>query len=887
MNTHRPFQRIVAASLGAALLSAGAGALADPPSRIARLAYISGPVSLAPAGENNWEYASLNRPLIPGDRLWVEPGARDELQVGGAALRMDGNTMVTLLNMDDRVTQLQLSQGRLNVRVRKLRPNDVFEIDTPNLALSIRQPGDYRIEVDPAGNATMVAVRRGLAEAYGDGNAYRLGSGQAYSFAGTDLRDVQYARPRLDDDFDRWSASRDRRLEQARSVRYVSPDMIGYEDLDEQGTWSTVPSYGNVWMPAHVGPDWAPYRDGHWAYVQPWGWTWVDDAPWGFAVSHYGRWARFPAGWGWVPGPRAASPVYAPALVAFISIGSGAYAQRERPVAWFPLAPREVYRPSYRASPTYITNINITNTTLNRSEVGREDRRDRYYANRQVGGAVTAVPATAFVRAQPVSRAALAVPVAALAGAAIAHTAPVAPERDGMRGRGNAGHQPPQAVMARQVLAKNAPPPEFRQAPQPARRGAPAQANVPGQAAPLIAGPAPRVLPQDRHGGRQLREVPMQPPVAGANPDVRAAQAMQAARPGAPQAMLPAAPQPNDGRFGQRGDQRMNGHRNDAQAPGQVPGAPVANAPATGMPQAPMPMPPQGHGRDRMPPPLAHAPTPVVAPAAGMPQAPMPPQGHGRDWVQPPPLAHAPTPVVAPAPAGALRDQQNAPGQQRGRMRPEQAGQPAPAAQPRLDQQAAAAQAQAVTEQQRNQQQATAQQLRMQQAAADQQRAQQRDQQHAAAEQQRAQQHAAEQQRAQQQAAEQQRVQQQAAAQQRAQQQQAAEQQRVQQAAAQQRAQQQQAAEQQRVQQQAAAQQRAQQQQAAEQQRPQQQAAAEQRRAERQQRHEAPAPQPAPAAARAAPPPPPAAQPASAPQQGSGNEGKKEDKRHRDRPEQN
>ena len=108
---------------------------------------------------------------------------------------MDGNTLVTLLNIDDRITQLQLSQGRLNVRVRKLRPNEVFEIDTPNLALTIRQPGDYRIEVDPAGNATMVAVRRGQAEAYGDGNAYRLGSGQAYSFGGTDLRDVRYARP--------------------------------------------------------------------------------------------------------------------------------------------------------------------------------------------------------------------------------------------------------------------------------------------------------------------------------------------------------------------------------------------------------------------------------------------------------------------------------------------------------------------------------------------------------------------------------------------------------------------------------------------------------------------------------------------------------------------
>ena len=836
MNQQLPLKRIAVAALGAVFLTAAGTALADPPARIARLAYIDGPVSFAPAGDNTWEYAAVNRPLIAGDRLWVEAGGRDEVQVGGAALRMGGNTLVTLLNIDDRTTQLQLSQGRLNVRVRHLRPNEVFEIDTPNLALAIRQPGDYRIDVDPVGNATMVAVPRGLAEAYGDGNAYRLGSGQAYVFGGTDLRDARPARVDVNDDFDRWSASRDRRIEQARSVRYVSPDLVGYEDLDDQGTWRTVPDYGNVWMPAHVGRDWAPYRDGHWAYVQPWGWTWVDDAPWGFAVSHYGRWARFPQGWGWVPGPRAASPVYAPALVAFVSIGAGAYAQRERPVAWFPLAPREVYRPSYRASPTYITNINVTNTTLDRNQIPREGHRGEY-ANRRVGGAVTAVPVSAFVHAQPVSRSAVALPMAALAGAAIAHMAPVAPERGGQHGRGNPGHQPPQAVMARQALARNAPPPEFRQAPRPdGNRAAPA---------PQMAMPAPRVLSQDRHGGgRQLREVPMQQPVA-------------AGPAGAP----PLMPQQERGRFEQR---MQRGQQGTLPMPAQPGAAPVANAP-------------------------------------------LPPQGRGRDRIEPPPLAHAPVPAAEP------REQRNGPDGQRRGMRPEQGGPQSAPGQQRMDQQAA--QQAAAQLQQRSQQQAAEQQRNQQQAQAQQrqqQEARQRQQQQASEQQQHQQQEAQQRQRQQQQAAEQQRNQQQAEAQQRQRQQQAAEQQHQQQEAQQRQRQQQQAAEQQRNQQKAAAQQqaaeqqraqqrdqqqaaaaqqRAQQQQAAEQQRSQQQAAAqqqraqqqaaaEQRRAERSQRHEPPAPQ-------AAAPAPAAAQPAPAPPQGHANEGKKEERRHRDRPEQN
>jgi hypothetical protein len=46
---------------------------------------------------------------------------------------------------------------------------------------------------------------------------------------------------------------------------------------------------------------WAPYRHGHWAHVMPWGWTWIDDALWGFVPFHYGRWAMLGGGWGWVP----------------------------------------------------------------------------------------------------------------------------------------------------------------------------------------------------------------------------------------------------------------------------------------------------------------------------------------------------------------------------------------------------------------------------------------------------------------------------------------------------------------------------------------------------------------------------------------------------------
>ena len=120
-------------------------ALADPPARVARLGYAAGAVSFSAAGENAWVQAIVNRPLASGDQLWTDADGRAEVQAGGAMVRMDADTSLTLLNLDDRIAQLQLTQGTLHVNVRYLGRNQVVEVDTPQLAFTLRQPGSYRI----------------------------------------------------------------------------------------------------------------------------------------------------------------------------------------------------------------------------------------------------------------------------------------------------------------------------------------------------------------------------------------------------------------------------------------------------------------------------------------------------------------------------------------------------------------------------------------------------------------------------------------------------------------------------------------------------------------------------------------------------------------------
>lgn len=452
--------------LGIAVFALSGWAAADPPSRAARLGYLSGAVSLSPAGESDWVQATLNRPLTNGDRLWADADSRAEVQVGGAALRLGASTNMTLLNLDDTIAQVQLTQGTLKVRVRRLGPGQAFEIDTPNLAFTLRQPGEYRIEVDPSGDATAVMVRSGRGEVYGDGASYVVDSRQGYRFTGTGLRDYQPVAAQRDDDFDRWAGERDRRSDYSESARYVSSDVVGYEDLDSNGSWRTDPGYGNVWVPSRVAADWTPYHHGHWAWVDPWGWTWVDDAPWGYAVSHYGRWADLGGTWGWVPGPAAAQAVYAPALVAFLggsnfqislSLGWGGA------VGWFPLAPRDVYLPSYAVSPGYFHNINRSNTVINTTTITNvynttivnktTNVTKIVYANQQVPGAVVAVPTTAFVRAQPVAKAAVPVSKDAIANAPVSAVAAVAPVQQSVRGAAAPGAKPPppgeNAIVAR------------------------------------------------------------------------------------------------------------------------------------------------------------------------------------------------------------------------------------------------------------------------------------------------------------------------------------------------------------------------------------------------------------------------------------------------------
>ncbi len=446
----------------------------DPSGRVARISDVRGDVAYSPAGEDVWLDVVRNRPLIRGDRLWTERRGRVEMQVGSAALRLGSNTSFELLELNDRIAQVEVTQGSIQLSVRRLFRGQTVEVATPTLAFAINRAGRYRIDVDPQSDETTVVVWEGAGTAYGQHDNFTVNAGESVRFYGNDLSDYELFGLPAADAFDRYAFERDLRLDRSLSLRYVDDDLIGYADLDEYGSWREARGYGMAWYPTQVSSDWAPYREGHWVWQEPWGWTWVDDAPWGFAPSHYGRWV-FSDRWCWVPGPRNVRAVYAPALVAFVGGRNWSmslnYGDRS-PVGWFPLGPREVYVPSYQASRDYFTRINVSNTIVNNTTIvnvynnyssGGRMAPSMTYANRNVAGAFTAVPGDVFVNSRPVRGSTLRMDQRAISSGDIARSAPIAPSLRSVLGVGaNSDVRPSREALARQVIARTPPPPSER-----------------------------------------------------------------------------------------------------------------------------------------------------------------------------------------------------------------------------------------------------------------------------------------------------------------------------------------------------------------------------------------------------------------------------------------
>ena len=628
------FSLTQAFALATAMLFTGAWSLharaqpvqADPPGRVARLSDVQGQVWLYNSDTNEWVGAGRNLVLTTGDRLATDPGARAELQIGSTTLRLDGGTEIDVALLDDDDISLHLLSGSVAARVRDVAEAGRIDISTGDGRFLLERAGRYR--VDLGARSSFITVTSGRAYFEGRGSGVDVQPGQRAEFFIDQNNVAQYGvGTPANDAFAAWNNERDRARDRGPTVRYVSPEMTGADELDRYGDWQPSPEYGALWIPRNVAVGWAPYNAGHWAWVRPWGWTWVDDAPWGFAPFHYGRWVNVSNTWCWTPGQRVLRPVYAPALVAWVggpqlslTIGIGGGGRPLAPaVGWFPLAPREVYVPAYRASPSYTQNINITHVTnvtqittvINNPQVPRE------FQNRQLPNAVTVVPATVMTSRQPVAAAA-------------------AQWRQARGGREDAQRADPAPVLFTAPVAAPAPLPSTRSNPMPVRRDDPRVGG--GQAGERRRGGAEAVPPPPgRDAARSPSLLPAPLPATLPAP-------LPAPLPVAPAVAVPTAP----ARPTVPDAARVERRRGDTAPPSERVSPPAAARPAL--------------------PPVAPAPAALPAPAAAPTPMPAPPS-------RAPAIVPAAPPAVAPLAAPAQAPVRAQPP----REMPERAARPAPA----------------------------------------------------------------------------------------------------------------------------------------------------------------------------------------------------------------
>ena len=369
---------------------------ADPPGRVGQLSLIEGEVWLKDSSNSERFIASLNWPITEQSALETGYEARAEIRIGSSTLRLAPQTRVYFDQLDDQSIRIRLETGSLALRFKNPEKARETLVLVPSGHIVFMDTGRYRIDIDAWAN-TQISSFSGNVRFDGQFSSFQIPSGRRFELSneGSSRFTENFA-----DSFSDWVTARDKADDRVVTSSYVSPEMTGYEVLAEHGIWEISTSYGPVWYPRYVQTGWAPYRYGRWISLHPWGRTWVDAAVWGFAVSHYGRWAYIGNRWGWIPGDYTPRPVWAPAIVAWaqgphwsasVNFGSAS-------VGWVPLGPQEVFIPYYQCPPNYWKRVNHPYVRETRViEYVHANPSSQRYINTTVSGAISAGPSAKLI----------------------------------------------------------------------------------------------------------------------------------------------------------------------------------------------------------------------------------------------------------------------------------------------------------------------------------------------------------------------------------------------------------------------------------------------------------------------------------------------------------
>src|ERR1700722_14041922 len=117
---------------------------------VARISMIHGDVSTQRGDAGTWSAATLNQPVMGGDKVSTAPGARTEVQLDFSnILRLGTDSQANISSFTHHNIQIQIAKGLATYTVSKDSEAEP-EIDTPNVSVHpAHHDGVFRIEVQP------------------------------------------------------------------------------------------------------------------------------------------------------------------------------------------------------------------------------------------------------------------------------------------------------------------------------------------------------------------------------------------------------------------------------------------------------------------------------------------------------------------------------------------------------------------------------------------------------------------------------------------------------------------------------------------------------------------------------------------------------------------
>ena len=333
-----------------------AGSAVDAAIIVGRISHIEGEIYRYMDVDESWVATSLQSPAGTQDVLATGDNSRAEIVFpDNQLMRLDENTEIEILNLDDDIAEFTLQSGLARFYNRSSTGKMIVETARGTAKVG---PGSA-IDVQADGQSVTVSAVRGEAtfHSYDDRVEKVEVLSESTSLEFLEKSIIAGVGP-IDRKWDNWCADREGLWNRNNLVRseHLPGSMQEYAyAMEPYGRWQRIYYRGYyywAWKPHSVAVGWSPYTTGYW---QDWHGSpvWIDHNPWGWVTHHHGNWINMHGAWLWTPYVHV-SHVSGVTVIGFNIRFGKRYRSHWHPgrvrwiahndyVGWLPLAPWETY----------------------------------------------------------------------------------------------------------------------------------------------------------------------------------------------------------------------------------------------------------------------------------------------------------------------------------------------------------------------------------------------------------------------------------------------------------------------------------------------------------------------------------------------------------------